>query len=268
MLAHDGDRKTVADELRLGQSDRWVTAQVVPFAVFMIFLLVLQLFGSFFGQDHPSSPWWRKWPEQWLYPIQTLVCLVLLVRRWRYYEFRWSAKWCLIGALMGVIGIGFWIAPTHLYDVWGLQGETEGWMKWCGIAARTKGFNPAEAFGSGTPLYWMALLMRFTRAVVVVALVEEIFWRSFLMRFAADWEGDYWKRPFGQHSSWLVFAIVTGLFVFAHAPVDYLGAIVYGSLTWILCIWSKNLGACITMHAIANLLMGIYAITRMKYGLW
>lgn len=248
-------------------TEAWIRAQAVPFAVFIGFNLLLQIFASFFGSSNPAAPWWRHWPEQWLYPLQTVACLWLLACRWKDDDFRWSAKWCLVGVVFGAVGIGFWLLPTLAYDRLGLSGQTEGWQKWLGLASRTKGFNPAEAFGDGTPAYWAALVMRFVRAVVVVALVEEIFWRSFLMRFVMDWEGDYWKRPFGQ-ASWKSYAIVTGLFMVAHSPTDYAGALVYGSLTYLLCIWSKNLGACVVMHAVANLIMGLFAVGYGKYGLW
>ena len=256
-----------ASQLRIQNSDAWIKAQVVPFGVFMGFLLLLQVFGSFFGWEHPQAPWWRHWPEQWIYPLQTLVTLALLARWWKYYEFRWSWKWSLAGVIFGAVGIGFWLLPTVMYDRLGLTGETTGWQKVLGLSARTKGFNPAEAFGDGTSAFWAALVMRFVRAVVVVALVEEIFWRSFMMRFVSDWEGDYWKQPFGQ-ASWKSYLIVTALFMGAHAPIDYAGAFVYGSLTYLLCIWSKNLGACVIMHGVANLLMGLFAIAYGKYGLW
>jgi len=32
--------------------------------------------------------------------------------------------------------------------------------------------------------------------------------------------------------------------------------------------WSRSLGACVVMHAVANLLMGLYAVGYAKYGLW
>ena len=100
-----------------------------------------------------------------------------------------------------------------------------------------------------------------------VALVEEIFWRAYVSRLVCDWEGDCWRQPFGR-ATWKSYFIVTGLFMIAHAPVDYAGAFVYGSLTYLLCIWSKNLGACVVMHAVANLLMGVYIMATGKYGLW
>lgn len=256
-----------ADGLRLGSPEAWVRAQVVPFAVFMGFLLLLQVFRTFFLWEHPSAPWWRHWPEQLFYPVQTLVTLGVLAFLWKSYEFRWSWKWSIVGAGFGCVGIGFWLLPTILYDRLGLTADPDGWMKLLGVAARTEGFNPGDAFGAGSPAYWTALVLRFLRAVVVVALVEEIFWRSFLMRFAEDWEGDYWKRPFGK-AGWKSYAVVTGLFMVAHAPIDYAGAFVYGSLTYLLCVLSRNLGACVVMHAVANLIMGLFAMAYGKYGLW
>ena len=236
-------------------------AHVVPFAVFMIFLILLQLVGSLIEWKHPAAPWWRQDPAQLIYPIQTLVTLGMLVHYWRFFVF----NWCLVGVIFGVIGIGFWLLPTTLYDAWGLTGKTEGWMKWLGLAERKEGFDPG--IFQNPIAYWTSLIMRFFRAAVIVALVEEIFWRGFLMRFVCDWEGNYWKQPFGR-ATWRSFGIVTGLFILAHAPVDYAGALVYGSLTYLLCIWSKNLGACVVMHATANFLMGWYPMAYGKYGLW
>jgi CAAX prenyl protease-like protein len=240
-------------------------AHVWPFAGFMIFLIWLQLCESLFGWNHPAAPWWKQDVAQWVYPLQTLVVLGLLVRFWKYYRFNWSLKWSVVGVFFGVIGIGFWLLPTTLYDALGLSGETEGWMKWLGIAKRTDGFNPG--IFEHPMAYWASLTMRFLRAAVIVALVEEIFWRGFVMRFCMDWEGDYWKQPFGR-AHWKSYFIVTLLFTAAHASVDWAGALVYGSLAYVLCVWSKNLGACVVMHAVANLLMGIYVMSYGKYGLW
>lgn len=240
-------------------------AHVIPFAVFMGFMLLLQLIGSFIEWKHPDAPWWRQDPAQFIYPIQSIVTLGVLWRFRKFYRFDWSLKWALIGVVFGAIGIGFWLLPTTLYDHWKMQGEATGGLKTLGFAARKEGFDPGlfeQPFA-----YWTAMIFRFFRAVVVVALVEEIFWRGFLMRFVADWEGDYWKQPFGRHR-WLSYLIVTGLFMTAHAPIDYAGALIYGSLTYFLCVWSKNLGACVIMHGTANLLMGIYVIAYGKYGLW
>jgi membrane protease YdiL (CAAX protease family) len=80
-------------------------------------------------------------------------------------------------------------------------------------------------------------------------------------------DGSYWKLAFGVHST-KIMLVTTLAFTFAHAPVDYAGAICYGLLTYLLYVRSKNLGACVIMHATANFLMGCYIMAYGKYGLW
>lgn len=245
--------------------DRLTRAHVAPLAVFMGFMVLLQLISGWIEWKHPDAPWWRQDPAQFIYPLQTLVACAVLITYWPCYTFNWSWRWSLAGVAFGAVGIGFWLLPTTLYDLMGLTGKTEGWLRWLGVAARRDGFNPGLFV---EPLaYWASLTLRMFRAVVVVALVEEVFWRGFLMRFLCDWEGDYWRQPFGK-ATWLSFGMVTGLFVLAHGSLDWAAAAVYGSLTYGLCVWSKSLGACVSMHATANLLMGLYVMAYGKFGLW
>jgi len=240
-------------------------AHVVPFAVFMAFLVLLQFAGSLIQWDHPAAPWWRQDPAQWVYPLQTVAALGCLIFYWRHYEFHWSLKWSLVGAVFGAVGIGFWLLPTQLHDIIQPEGAQADWLKHLGVVPRDDGFDPG--IFTHPAAYWGSLVLRFVRAAVVVALIEEIFWRGFVMRLVLDWHGNYWKQPFGR-GNWLSYGVVTALFMIAHAPVDYAGAFVYGSLAYALCIWSRNLGACVVMHAVANLLMGLYIMATGKYGLW
>ena len=244
---------------------RLTRAHVVPFAVFMAFMLVLQITEMMIGWDHPQAPWWRRDPAHFIYPLQTLVTLGLVIYYWRLFTFNWSLKWALIAVPFGALGIALWLLPAMAYDWLGLTGKTTGVLARLGVDARADGFDPGVF--ENPAAWWSAVVLRFLRAALVVALVEEIFWRGFIMRFVCDWEGDYWKQPFGK-ASWKSYLIVTGLFMIAHAPMDYAGAFVYGSLTYLLCVWSKNLGACVIMHAVANFLMGLYIMTTGKYGLW
>lgn len=244
---------------------RLTAAHVTPFAVFMGFMLVLTFVSPLIEWKHPDAPWWRQNPAHFVYPVQTLVTLGLLVRYWHNYTFNGSLKWCLAAVVFGAVGIAFWLLPTHLYDHWGLSEAPKGILGWLGVLPRRDGFDPSVFHDPQA--WWAVVITRFLRAVVVVALVEEIFWRGFLMRFACDWEGDYWKQPFGR-AHWKSYLIVTGMFMLAHSPDDYAAALVYGSLTYLLCVWSKSLAACVVMHATANLLMGLYIMHTGKYGLW
>jgi CAAX prenyl protease-like protein len=254
-------------DLKELQNDR-TKAYVLPLAVFMLLLLPYQLTG-WPEWKHPDAAWWRHYPAQWLYPVQTLITLGLLLFFRKNYELKWS-RHVFLGALMGAVGIGFWILPTQLHTWLGLEGDQEGILKWLGVMPRTDGFNPqdlADKFGGSPSVYWASLSMRLFRAVVIVALVEEIFWRGFLMRFLLDPDRDYWKVPFGK-PAWLSYFVVTGAFILAHSPVDYLGALIFGSLMYWLAVRTKSLLACVVMHGVANLLMGWYAIEFGKFGLW
>jgi len=224
-------------------------AHVVPLATFMgLSFLFTLLCESGFKWEHNLAPWWKHWPEHWFYPLQTIICGGLLVFFWKHYDLKWDKR-IFYGAILGVIGIAFWILPTHLYTLMGYTEETVGWLKHLGFEERSDGFNPSD-MGTVTG-YWVSVIFRFLRAAIVVALVEEILWRGFLMRFLLDRDGNYWKIPFGKFS-WLSYAVVTLAFVFIHAPVDYFGAIIYGSLMYFLAVRSKSLAACIVMHGISN----------------
>ncbi len=243
-------------------------AHVVPLVAFMIvgggLSLVTGSLESVF-RDHEFLPWWRRYPDQWIYPLQTLVAGVLLVFWWKHYELKWSAAKVAVGAVMGAIGIGIWILPTQTYEWWGLAGEPEGWKKWLGILPRRDGFDPGIFESPGA--WWTATILRFVRAVIVVSLVEELLWRGFLMRFVLKPDGKYWNIPFGT-PSWKSYLIVTALVIFIHSPADWAAAFVWGSLVYGVAVWTRSLLACVVMHGVANLLMGWYALAFEKYGLW
>lgn len=244
-------------------------AHVVPLATFMVLSMIFALIEeNGLKLANEAAPWWRHWPEHWMYPLQTLTCLGLLIFFWKHYDFNWTKRGIIIGTIAGAIGIAFWILPTHLFTELGYTEETKGevgWLKHFGLEPRFDGFNPSDL--DNTAGVYISGFFRFLRAVVIVALVEEILWRGFLMRFLLNRDGNYWKVPFGK-PSWLTYFVVTACFVFIHQSVDYAGAVVFGSIMYWVAVYTKSLGACVIMHAVANLLMGIYALQFGKYGLW
>ncbi|MDB4373509.1 CAAX prenyl protease-related protein [bacterium] len=240
-------------------------AHVVPFGVFMVFLLLSQFVGEAMLWEHDNAPWYRHWPEQLFYPIQVVVTLLTLGFFWSHYDFKWSNKvW--IGVIAGFVGIAFWLLPTTLYDHWGMTGKPETFFeKLLGLAPRKEGFDPYVFESQWAQTF--SLVTRIFRAVVIVSLVEEIFWRGFLMRFLLDRDGKYWKVPFGKPAL-ISFIVVTLAFTIAHAPIDYLGALIYGSLTYGVAVWTKSLLACVVMHGVANASLAAYALAYGKLGLW
>jgi len=262
-MANSSEQRNALD------SEQRTWAHVLPLAVFMGVMLLMPLLKQFgLSHNHPDKPWYVQKPEYWVYPLQCVICTALLLRFRKFYQIDWGKSW-LVGIVAGVIGIGFWILPTHLYSVLELgseAGDDPKWYKWLGLAPREEGFD-AAIFSNNPSAWWSSVLLRFYRAVIVVALVEELFWRGFLMRYLMKPDGKFWKVPFGEFS-WKSFGVVTGLFMLAHAPVDWFGALCFGSIMYWVAVKTKSLFACILMHAVANLIMGWYAVSFQKYGLW
>ena len=73
--------------------------------------------------------------------------------------------------------------------------------------------------------------------------------------------------PFGKFTQ-LSFGGTVLLFMLAHAPADYFGAVIYGSLACWCAIRTKSLAACVWMHALANLILGVYIMQTKNWGLW
>jgi CAAX prenyl protease-like protein len=240
-----------------------VRSHAGPLIVFMLFLMVPDLIGLNSAAAQSQTRWWLTSPQIWLYPLQTLVCGAVLWAFWRHYQFRPFAGLGL-GLLCGIAGIALWIAPGWLYQHFGMS---DGWWKHFGFADRDSGFDPAIIKQHSVVAWVGFFVMRFLRLVVVVPLVEEIFWRGFLMRLLVDPDGDFERVPFGTHHN-PSLVVVTTLFVLAHAPVDYLGATLYGLLAYWVAIKTKSLGACVLMHAVANLLLGIYVVSTQQWGYW
>jgi len=154
--------------------------------------------------------------------------------------------------------------PGYLFSKMNMD---EGWWKFFGLTAREGGFDPAQLVNADTSMYWVLVVLRFLRMVVVVAIVEEVFWRGFLMRYLLDKDGDYWQQPFGKFS-FKTYSFITFLFMIAHSPSDYFGAFIYGSIAYWVAVRTKSLAACVLMHSVANLLLGCYVMYTGEYGYW
>ncbi|MCR9200230.1 MAG: CAAX prenyl protease-related protein [Planctomycetaceae bacterium] len=237
-------------------------AYTAPFLTFMLFLLLPDLLSAIVGSAEDGEPAGGD-VRQWVYPLQTLVSLGVLLYFRRQITFGPHTGW-LLAVGCGVLGIIVWLLPGHLFASWQLE---EGWWKYLGFTARTDGFHPADAGATGSLAYTASVSFRFLRLVLAVPLVEEIFWRGFLMRLLTDMDGDYWQVPFGTPDRSALLG-VTAAFVMVHSPADYAGAVVFGLLMYFVAVRTKSLSACIIMHAVANLILGVYVMTTQQWGYW
>ena len=235
-------------------------AHIVPLAVYM----GLMLLGGLPGLEwkHPSAPWWRQQPQQWIYPLQTAVCLGLVAFWWRQYSFRpLSAKAWLWGSVGGVVGIALWILPAWWHS---RTGQT---IEWLGVVDRSEpGFNP-DIFPGGSSAWWTSVVLRFLRMTVAVAIIEELFWRGFLWRHFAAGEGRWDALPVGV-KNFRAIALTSVLMMVAHHPSDYVACLLWSLIVSAVAVATRSLGACVLMHAVSNFLLGLYIMATKQWGLW
>lgn len=209
-----------------------------------IFLALLALAGAL---RKPGARFWLAAPEYWIYPAQALICGALLGWFWRVYDFRAPRKSVIaIGA--GLVVFALWIAP----------------QQFLGFPARLTGFDP-EVFAAQPALYWATVIFRFVRLVVVVPLVEEIFWRGFLLRYLITEK--FTTVPIGAFS-WLSFGVVTIAFGFTHSPADWIAALVTGALYNLVAYRTRSLASCVVAHSVTNLLLGLWIMATRQWGFW
>jgi len=213
-----------------------------PFVVFLLFFGVIDLLSKL-GIPHFAF----SKSQYWVFPVQTLVCGALLLAYWRHYQIK-APRRVIFSLAMGVLVFCLWISP----------------QEFLGRPPRLDGFDPT-VFPPGSPAYWGTLGMRFLRLAVVVPLIEEIFWRGFLLRYLIN--EDFKSVPFGTFS-WFSFSVVTVCFTLEHQPSDYAAAFVTGILFNVVAVRTRSLSACILAHSITNLLLGFYIMATRQWGFW
>lgn len=219
-----------------------LTPYVAPFAVFM-----LGLVGVSLVKNPDSGSLWLARPELWIYPLQTVACAIVLLVFWKRYDWGVRGGWTW-GLAAGVVVLGIWIAP----QAGGLAGP------------RTEGFDPT-VFEEGSLLYWMTVGARFARLVVVVPLVEEIFWRGFLMRYLI--REDFTALRLGTWNPKAFFGVAV-LFMLVHSMADWPAAFLCGLIYNMVAVRTGSLTACVAAHALTNLGLGIYIMATKQWGFW
>jgi CAAX prenyl protease-like protein len=219
-------------------------AFIAPFVAFMLLLGISQGLQSIFGGGRLFL---LVSPQYWIYPLQTLVCGAILIRFWPLYQFSRPAK-PVFTVLIALLVLVIWVAP----------------QEFLGAAPRLDGFNP-EVFKENPAFYSATLIFRFLRLVVAVPLLEEIFWRGFLLRDLIS--QDFTKVPLGTFSP-LSFLVVTLLFGLAHFGPDFWPAILTGALYNLVAYRTRSLSACVLAHAVTNLVLGLYIMKTKQWGFW
>jgi CAAX prenyl protease-like protein len=124
-------------------------------------------------------------------------------------------------------------------------------------------FNPAREMA--TPLeVFLFLVVRFVGLVAVAPIVEELFYRNFLLRFVTDMD-DFRRVPPGTFS---VAACLISSGVFALSHPEWLAALIFALALCGLLRWTGNFWTCILAHGVTNLLLGVYVLHTAQWQYW
>ena len=223
------------------------SARYLPFAAFMacIGLEELMAFFASLGLFRPAPQLFL-----YLYPVRIILVVGILYSLRHYYvEIRWSDLRNRSLTLLSILlGVGVFILWVNLDGV--RLGQRGG----------VQGFNPALVAPS---FRLIMIIIRVVGAVLVVPVMEELFWRSFLMRYLIDTAFE--KVPLG-YFTWSSFVITAFMFGIEHHLV--VAGIVAGILYNMLLYRTKSLVQCILAHAVTNLALAIFVLLLGRWELW
>jgi len=155
------------------------------------------------------------------------------------------------------IGIGvfaLWIAPDVL-----IPGYRHFWLFENAVTGKA-----ATSLSSSAVMSPPVLVLRMVRSVIIVPIVEELFWRAWLMRWIID--NDFEKVPLGKYAP-AAFWMVAILFASEHGPYWDVGLATGVIYNWWM-VRTKSLGDLILAHAVTNFALGAYVIAAGKWEYW
>jgi CAAX prenyl protease-like protein len=185
----------------------------------------------------------------WVYTGKVaLVSLLLFVCRSVWRDIRFEARWLLPAAAAGLAMLAVWVAVSR-------------WVPYAVFGQRIT-FDPFKQIQSDSQRLFF-LGVRLYGLAVMVPVMEELFWRSFLLRYFTDsrWE----TLPVGTFSV-SALCIVSAIFAAMHP--EWLAALLYGVVIALLLKQTRSLFACVVMHAVTNLGLGIYVLVTRDWTLW
>ena len=102
-------------------------------------------------------------------------------------------------------------------------------------------------------------------AVLIVPIMEELIWRSFLMRYLV--KANFLTIPLG-HYSHLSFWGTVIAFTLVHRPWEWPVAAATGILYGAYIVKRKNLIGCMLAHATTNLGLAVYVLITGSWHYW
>lgn len=214
---------------------RPATGYIVPMATFLV------LTGL---ESYVPTAWYP-----WYYAAKIAIVLAcLLMFRAPLADLRPDPRVLPLAALTGLAVFALWVGIEKL-------------VPYPHIGSRV-GFNPfSEIQGSAAQYAFVAV--RLFGLAAVVPVMEELFWRSFLLRYLTH--DDFASVPVDGFS-WTAFGIVAVLFASAHP--EWLPAVLTAAIYGLLLRRTASIYAAVVAHATTNAALGVYVLAAQDWVFW
>ncbi len=223
--------------------------RVFPFLIFVFFIAIESLIDMV-AKYVPQFEKFAEYDSYIFYPIKTVLVGFFLVLFWKRYtelgtknKFLWENLF--IGLLTGFTVFVLWINMDWKFATIG----------------KTKEFNPNVL---GMSLISVVLVsFRLIGASLIVPVFEELFWRSFVLRYIVN--PKFENVPLGKFT-WMSFIVTSILFGLEHNL--WLAGIMAGVAYTLLFYYTRSLLTVILAHGVTNLLLGVYVVSTENWQFW
>jgi hypothetical protein len=211
-----------------------VVAYVAPFAVFIALRFL------------PIAP-------QWLAPVRFLLVAATLAVFSRHV-IPWRPSFALGSMLLGAAVLVIWIGPDLLWP-----GYRDFWLFHNSLTGIAKSSLPVRLKGDA---FFIAI--RMAESALLVPIVEELFWRGWMMRWLV--KPEFESVPIGKYTA-VSFWVVALLFASEHGPYWEVGLMAGVAYNWWI-VRTRNLADTILAHAVTNALLGAYVLIYDRWQYW
>lgn len=212
---------------------------VLPFAVFFLLLFAGDFLYQLFGV--------------WEFAVRVLIlAAVLWVSSRHVIDFnvqQWGPT-----LLVGLVVFAIWVAPDILFP-----GYRSHWLFQNPITGSLKSSIPTDLLQNP-----FVLVFRGIRAVVIVPIIEELFWRAWLFRWLVN--PKFQAVPLGTSTPGAMW-LSAFLFASEHGPYWEVGLVAGLIYNWWM-VRTKSLGDCIVAHAVTNAALSVFVVLTGKWEYW
>lgn len=163
----------------------------------------------------------------------------------------------LLGIACGILAAAGWVLGQHLFNAVGLGGS------WFGLKPGPDGHDPRT--GLTTAAWASQVVLRITVATITVPVVEELFWRGFMLRTFINWQR-FETVPLGTFT-WVSF-LGTALLSTVQHPANWGVSIFCWMAFNALFYWKRSLLFLMIVHGVTNLVLYLYVIIRHDWIFW